>query len=47
MLAKLARLLEYDTWVRDGGLKRKMFGMSGGEHEGVSRNEEDTCGCVE
>jgi len=34
MLAKLAILLEYHTWVRDGGLKRKMFGMSGGGHEG-------------
>jgi hypothetical protein len=34
MLAKLAILLEYHTWVRDGGLKRKMFGMSGGGHKG-------------
>src|SRR5882762_9129199 len=29
MLTKLAILLEYHTWVRDRGLKRKMFGMSG------------------
>ena len=26
-------LLDYDTWMRHGGLKRKMFGVSGGGHE--------------
>ena len=26
-------LLDYYTWARHGGLKRKMFGVSGGGHE--------------
>ena len=34
MLAKMATLPEYHTWVRHGALKRKMFGMSGGGHKG-------------